>query len=436
MTHFSIVRRSRTTARRSTADRLGGTGRSAHLLVRMIGLLACFLLGLSAIPVAAAAPTYEAYLDVPTLNGDGAAGGGLNPVVPLDESILREALDQARADGVAPQRYATLLHQYWLVVATRNAAIDLAAWDPARGVRANQNTFSQVYVNYFRLANQHPEFWWAGLAGIAGGSFASGFFDLSDIGAVLDVSGIHQLGGAVADLLRCTPEELVRKVPADIRLLATEGSRLSAEDVAWYQTRLMIMQKHIFTDLVPMHEAYVALGMPGIDEMYAAGVIDADIHAAWQSIDSHTRGGYEEALVRMTDREQNRIIADQWDATSAGRGTIGRVLTYVTTVAGKPAVPGVRAPGVFAPATVRADVAGRTLALRTPLPDFNWADRDTRWTYITGDLVPRHIDMESDPPFAAAVLGESFWNKLAHGRMIQRLPELIADMTTQWQIGE
>lgn len=105
-------------------------------------------------------------------------------------------------------------------------------------------------------------------------------------------------------------------------------------------------------------------------------------------------------------------------------------------MAGKPAVPGVRAPAMFAPATVRADVGGRTLALRTPPPDFTWADRDDRWTCITGDLVPRHVGMESNPPFTAAVLGESFWNKLAHGRMIVRLPDLIADMTTQWQIGE
>ncbi|WP_328403607.1 hypothetical protein [Nocardia sp. NBC_00403] len=448
MTHLSTARTIGTTDRPSAGGRSGGSdrpglmnrlssaGHRARPFARVVGLFACLVVGFTTIPAAHAAPAYEAYLDLPTINGDGGAGGGLNPVVPLDEPALRAALDEARADEVAPQRYATLLHQYWLVVSTRNAAIDLATWNPARGVRANQNTFNLVYVNYFRLANQHPEFWWAGLAGIAGGSFASGFFDLDDIGGVLDVPGIHQFGNAVADLLRATPEELVRKVPADIRLLATEGARLSAEDLAWYQTRLMIMQKHIFTDLVPMHEAYVALGMAGIDEMYAAGVIDADIRAAWQSIDSHTPGGYEDALVRMTDREQNRVIADQWDATSAGRGTIGRVLTYMSTVVGKPAVPGVLAPGVFAPATVRADVGGRTVALRTPLPDFNWADRDTRWAYITGDLVPRHVDMERNPPFAAAWLGESFWNKLARGRMIQRIPELIADMTTQWRIGE
>ncbi|MFI6168564.1 hypothetical protein ACIBCN_17430 [Nocardia sp. NPDC051052] len=415
---------------------LATAGRPARLLARIAGLALCLVFGFGSIPAAQAAPAYAAYLDLPAVNGDGAGGGGLNPALPLDESALSAAVEKARADGVSPRRYATLLHQYWLVVATRNADIDLAAWDPARGVRANERTFNQVYVNYLRLATQHPEFYWAGLAGIAGGSFASGFFDMSDVGVVLDVPGIHQLGDTVADLLRNTPPELVRELPADIRLLAEEGSRLSAEDVAWYQTRLMIMQKHIFTDLVPMHEAYAALGMRGIDEMSEAGVLDADIHTAWRSIAAGTREGTIDALIRMTDREQNRVIADQWDATSAGRAPIGRVLTYVSTIAGKPAVPGVRAPGVFAPATVRADLGGRTLALRTPLPDFNWADRDTRWTYITGDLVPRHIDMELNPALAPAVLGESFWNKLARGRLVPRLPELIADLTSQWQVVE
>ncbi|MFI9404381.1 hypothetical protein [Nocardia sp. NPDC052316] len=415
---------------------LATAGRSTRLLARTLGIALCLVFGAATVPAAHAAPAYAAYLDLPAVNGDGAGGGGLNPALPLDESTLSAAVDAARADGVSPRRYATLLHQYWLVVATRNAAIDLAAWDPARGVRANERTFNQVYVNYLRLTTQHPQFYWTALAGIAGGSFASGFFDMSDVGGVLDVPGIHQLGDAVADLLRRTPPELVRELPADIRLLATEGSRLTADDVTWYQTRLMIMQKHIFTDLVPMHEAYIALGLRGIDEMYEAGVLDDDIYTAWQSIAQGTREGNIDALIRMTDREQNKVIADQWDATAAGRAPIGRVLTYVSTIAGKPAVPGVRAPGVFAPATVRATLGGRTLALRTSLPDFNWADRDTRWTYITGDLVPRHIDMELDPALAPVVLGESFWNKLARGRLVPRLPELIADLTSQWQIVE
>ncbi|WP_330229614.1 hypothetical protein OHA40_26780 [Nocardia sp. NBC_00508] len=410
-------------------------GRSVRLFARAAALSLCLVFGLGTQQTAQAEPVYAAYLDLPSVNGDGAGGGGLNPLLPLDESILAQAVHEARTDGVAPRRYATLLHQYWLVVATRNAAIDLAAWDPGRGPRANERTFSQVYVNYLRLATRHPEFYWAGLAGIAGGSFASGFFDMGDAGIVLDVPGIHQLGNAMADLLRATPAELVGALPEDIRLLATEGSRLSAEDVTWYQTRLMIMQKHIFTDLVPMHEAYAALGMRGIDEMYAAGVLDDGIHAAWESIAAGTRDGYIDALIRMTDREQNDIVADQWDETAAGRAPIGRVLTYVSTVVGKPGVPGVRAPGVFAPTVVRVDVSGRSLALRAPLPDFNWADRATRWEYITGDLVPRHIDMETDAVLAGAVLGEPLRSKLARGRLAARLPDLLTDLTAHWQIA-
>ncbi|BDT90104.1 hypothetical protein [Nocardia sputorum] len=411
------------------------SGRTVRGYLRVAALFLCLVFAAGAVSTARAEPAYAAYLDLPSVNGDGAGAGGLDPALPLDESGLAEALRQARADGVAPRRYATLLHQYWLVVATRNADIDLAAWDPGRGPHANERIFNQVYVNYLRLATRHPEFYWAGLAGIAGGSFASGFFDMGDVGVVLDVPGIHQFGEAVADLLRATPPELARALPEDIRLLATEGSRLSAADVAWYQTRLMIMQKHIFTDLVPMHEAYVALGMRGIEEMYAAGLLDDDLRTAWRSIASGTRDGYVDALIRMTDREQNRVVADQWDETSAGRAPIGRVLTYVSTVAGKPGVPGVRAPGVFAPTVVSADVGGRSLALRVPLPGFNWADRDTRWNYITGDLVPRHIDLETDPALAGAVLGEAFLGKLARGRLAARLPDLLADLTAHWQIS-
>ncbi|GGN70238.1 hypothetical protein GCM10011610_09290 [Nocardia rhizosphaerihabitans] len=395
-----------------------------------IALLLSLVLGAVLAPAAHATPAYADYLDLPAVNAEGEFGGGLHPALPLSEPPLRAALTQARADGIAPSRYGTLLHQYWLVVSTGNAAIDLATWDPARGTAANAATFAQVYVNYFRIAAARPDFYWAGLAGIAGGSFASGFFDVGDIGTVLSVGGIHELGTAVADLLRATPPELVAAIPADIAGLAANGPRLTAADLAWYQHRLMIMQKHIFTDLVPMHEAYLAEGMAAIDEMFAAGVIDDDVRTAWAGIDGGTAAGRADALVRMTDREQNHIVADQWDVTAAGRDGMGRVLTYVTTVAGKPAVPGVRAPGVYAPVTVRAGGLG----LRMPLPDFNWADRDARWAYITTDLVPRHLDLAADMAHAVTVYAEPFPAKLTRGRMLGRLPELIADLTTQWQV--
>ncbi|UGT56704.1 hypothetical protein [Nocardia asteroides] len=388
------------------------------------------ILGALLAPAARAVPAYADYLDLPAVNADGEFGGGLHPALPLSAPPLLAALEEARADGIAPARYGTLLHQYWLVVATDNAGIDLASWEPYRGVAANSATFPQVYVNYFRIAAARPDFYWAGLAGLAGGSFASGFFDLGDIGGLLSVGGIHELGSAVADLLRVTPPALAAALPADIGALATLGPRLSAADLAWYQTRLMIMQKHIFVDLVPMHEAYLADGMAGIDELRAAGVIDDDIRTAWVGIDSGTDEGLADALVRMADREQNEIVADQWDVTAAGRGGMGRVMTYVTTIGGKAAVPGTRAPGQYDPVTVRAGALG----LRAPLPDFNWADRDTRWAYIVDDLLPRHLELCLDRARALSVFREPFQAKLDRGRMLARLPELITDLTTQWQV--
>ncbi len=399
-------------------------------LVRVAGVLTCLMIGLVTAPAVHAEAGYAAYLDLPSVNGDGAGGGGLNPALPLDPDTLRDALDAARAAGVEPRHYATLLHQYWLAVATRNADIDLAGWDPGRGVAANTATFTQVYVNYLRLNNSHPEYWWTGLAGLAGGSFASGFFDMGDVSSIISVPGIHQLGDAVADLLRGTPAPLLDILPADIRTLGTEGERLTAEDLVWYQTRLMIMQKHIFIDQVPMHEAYAAAGRAGVEEMFRAGVLDENAITAWREIADGTPGGLADAALRMTDREQNQIIADQWDVTSRGRGVMGRVLTYVSTIAGKAAVPGVRAPGVFAPTTLTAG----TMSLRAPLPDFNWADRDTRWTYITGDLLPRYLELCANPAVARPVLAEPFSVMLGRGRLFQRLPDLLADMTAQWQL--
>ncbi|MEU7766143.1 hypothetical protein AB0B25_13555 [Nocardia sp. NPDC049190] len=88
---------------------------SARVFVRVAGLSLCLVFGLGAHPAAVRAePAYGAYLDLPVVNGDGMAGG-LNAVPPLDEAVLSEAVQRARADGVTPRRYATLLHQYWLV---------------------------------------------------------------------------------------------------------------------------------------------------------------------------------------------------------------------------------------------------------------------------------------------------------------------------------
>ncbi|MDI9915981.1 hypothetical protein [Rhodococcus sp. IEGM 1379] len=401
----------------------------------LLSVLAGVILATTATTQAHAAPTESQYLDLPEINQDGTSAGGLNPTLPLDRSELKSALSSARNSGIDPSRYATLLRQYWLVVGAENANIELANWDPQRGLAANRTTIDDVYVNYLRMTNAHPELYWSGMAGLAGVSFASGFYDLGDASTILSVNGVHQLADAAAGVVAAFPPGTTSPLPSDLQLLITQGPHTDSGDIDWYVTRLLTMQKHIFMDLVPMHEAYIALGSKGIEEFERAGLFDDNISQAWQGISEGTPDSLADALIRMASREQNQVIADQWDTTTQGRGSIGRVLTYVTTVAGKPAVPGTPAPGTYAPIEVTVNLAGARTAVTAPLPAFNWADREPRWSFIADELAPSYITaVQQHSRETQAILANPFTEMSARGRLIPRLPDLLYDLTTGWEL--
>lgn len=389
----------------------------------------------AAAPVAAA-QAHVAYLDALVDNPHGEFAGGFASALPTDPGELRTALEAARASGVDPARYAALTRQYWLAVSARNAGIDLDQWDPALGLAANLDTVDKVYVNYLRLYNTHDGFWWSGMAGMAGMSFAAGFWDLADIGGLLAVPGVHELGTGVGGAMTGLPWELAEEMPRDVHLLATDGPTMRQADVDWYLHRLLIMQRNIFMDMVPMHEAYAAEGMAAIEELAAGDAYDDYVVDAWRMVDEGTPESLSEALMRMASREQNQIIADQWDATSAGRGDLGRVLTYITTVGGAPDIPGAATLGGFDPLTVRANVNGQPTVLHTPLPGFNWADREPRWEYIEQDLVPAYRSLVRDRPHEAPRhLDVDFRPEAEQNRILVRLPAFVGQMTSGWMMA-
>lgn len=405
-------------------------GVGAHVAALMVAVAMVV-----AVAPAAAARPHVSYLDVVEDNPRGEFAGGFASGLPTDVRELGEALEGARAAGEDPARYSALARQYWLAVGAANANIDLHDWEPARGLAANLDTVDKVYVNYLRLYNSRDDFWWAGMAGLAGMSFAAGFWDLDDIGGLLALPGVNELGAAVGGALADLPWELAREMPGDVHLLATRGPTVRHADVDWYLRRLLVMQRNIFMDMVPMHEAYAAEGMLAIEEMGAGDAYDDYVIRAWRLLDEGVRDGRSEALLRMASREQNQVIADQWDATAAGRGDVGRVLTYVTTVGGAPDVPGASTLGEFAPLDVRADVGGRPVVLRTPLPAFNWADREPRWEYIEQDLVPAFRSLVRDrPQEAPRFLNVEFRSRAEQNRLVARLPDLARQMTSGWTV--
>ena len=398
-------------------------------------LFVAVIMGVAAAPVAQARP-HVPYLDVVEDNPHGEFSGGFASGLPTDAGELGEALQAARAAGEDPVRYSALTRQYWLAVGADNAHIDLDAWEPSHGLAANLDIVDKVYVNYLRLYNSRDDYWWTGMAGLAGMSFAAGFWDLDDVGRLLTVPGVHELGSGVGGALAGLPWELVQEMPRDVHLLATHGPTMRQSDVDWYLHRLLIMQRNIFMDMVPMHEAYAAEGMAAIEELAAGGVYDPYVIEAWRLLDEGAQDGRSEALLRMASREQNQIIADQWDETAAGGGGFGRVLTYITTVGGAPDVPGASTLGEFRPLTVRADVGAQPTVVRTPLPAFNWADREPRWEYIEQDLVPAFRSLVRDrAEEAPRYLDVGFRQRAEQNRILVRLPVFVGQMTSGWMVG-
>lgn len=427
---------------------VGGIRVGATALVVVVtvaaGLMPAVTLdGPAGAPVARAAPTAPPASGAATTldrsavenNPHGELGGGFSWDLPVDSATLRPMLEQARASGAPPASYGLLTRQYWLAVGAENTGIDLQQWIPEEGLAANLETVDKVYINYLRLANSGQDFYWAGMAGLAGMSFAAGFWDLDMVGDLLTVPFVHELGTATGGALAGLPWELAREMPADVHLLATVGPTLTRADIDWYLHRLLVMQRHIFMDMIPMHEAYAAEGLPAIEELAASGNYDDYVVDAWRMLNSGEPEALAEALLRMASREQNQVIADQWDATAAGRGDVGRVLTYITTVGGSPDVPGARSLGRFRPLTVHAEVNGQPMAVHTPLPAFNWADREPRWEYIEQDLVPRHRELVQDRPAEAdRVLGVVFRDRAEQNQILQRLLPFVSEMTSGWAV--
>lgn len=402
------------------------------VLVALLGVLAWA----GPAPNVAHATGYAGLLDITPANAAAESIGGLDPRLPTDSAALGAALAAARSDGVAPSRYSVLLQQYWLARGSEASGIDLAGWDPNAGLIANAAVVDRVYENYGRYQLQRAELYWSGMAGLAGGSFAAGFWDL-DLGrTVLGVDAVHTLGNAVASTVRGLPGEATTLLPPDPRTLATVGPAMTAGDLDWYQKRLLMMQKHIYFDMVPMHEAYLSDGRGAVEEMAAAGLLDENAEIAWNGIFSGTAAGYADALFRMASREQNQIIADQWDVTSAARDGVGRALTYATTLAAQPSVPGARAPGQVSPMAVTGDVNGADYRLRTPLPGFNWADREPRWQYIVSDIASSYQRLaEGRPGELRALLAIPFRDFVVGQRVLRRVPDLARDMSTGWELS-
>ncbi|WP_045537521.1 hypothetical protein ACE11G_17360 [Gordonia sp. PS3] len=344
-------------------------------------------------PPASAAGELDRYLDLPLVNRHADHGpGGVNPALPTDPKVLKNLLDEARERGVAPTSYQALLLQYWLADTTVAAGIDLKSWNPRAGVTANRGNLTKSYQFYKNLQLKHRELQWAGMGGLVGADFGGGLLDFELATDVYEFTRLAPVANAiVTETNRAFGPTMIDKLPKGLRALARVGATLTPADLQYVQGSILVMQKNIFSDLMPMHRAYVTGGLSALREMYRAGLFPADVMKAWEDVASKTPDGIAAGNARLLRREQGEIINEQWDTVRAYRGDVGEAMTYASTLAGSPSVAGVLPLRSYKPLKLTGTTPdGRTVTATVPLPSWNWSVFDERWDYITHELLPKY----------------------------------------------
>lgn len=350
------------------------------------------------------------------------------PPLGTPSETLNRVLDIARRMGVDPKTYADVLQQYYVTKAAEKAGIDLTTWDVSQGAEAVSDHYERTYAYYAQLMLDNPHFRWAGMAAMIGPSFAAGFED---------IEFFQTMARELAEKLGPIPDSAL---PFPVGLL-DDVSRLGEDELRFYQTTFLQMQKDIFFDASMMHEAYLEGGMGSIDELRQAGLLGDDpqqadhAYNAWQDIDTGRRTGDTELLNRGNEqllyREQFYTIADQYQDMKNHSPT-GEVMTYMMGLVGQPSIPGTHTLGeVDDPIHVEIDTAplipgvqGGEVTIN--IPRSNIADFDTRWGLIEDDTMPAYLDLlKNDPDAVEDILNQDVRERIDEMRLSERWPDIL-----------
>lgn len=337
------------------------------------------------------------------------------------KAAMDAAADSGLIDKNSPE-YADFLSDYWNNQAMLDMGIDPASWDTSKGTEANWETIRSVYDFYGQAYLTNPDLQWAGMANMIGPSFAGGFRDMAMLRDLAQQIADNPAAGIPVPVLDQT-EQLAGMTDAEIR---------------FYETSMLDMNKEIFLDQARQHQAYLNGGLDEINRLRDSGAIDPDTARAWADIDSGDPDRIQEGNTALLYREQNEIIADDYDNMRGHPG--GEAVTYMVTLAGEPSIPGARSyPEVF-PYTFSVESPGpenvpftnwdnptqfRT-DFTTGFPDGNIATADQRWELIRQDTLPAYQDLlATNPDRAAHIIGSDFDGRVDQYRPTNNIPQIM-----------
>lgn len=337
----------------------------------------------------------------------------------------KSVLDAAADSGLIRKNsegYQDFLSSYWNQRAMLDMGIDLADWDTSRGTEYNWETISKVYDFYGQAYLANPDLQWAGMANMIGPSFAGGFRDMA----------------MLRDLAQQITDNPASDVPLPVLDQLEQLAGMTDNEIRFYETSMLDMNKEIFLDQARQHQAYMDGGIDEINRLRDSGVIDYATASAWAQIDSGDPELVREGNTTLLHREQNEIIADDYDNMRSHPG--GEAVTYMVTLAGEPSIPGARSyPEVF-PYTFTVESPGpenvpftnwdnptqfRT-DFTTGFPDGNIADADQRWQLIRQDTLPAYQNLlATDPERAAQIISSDFDGRVEQYRPTHNIPGIM-----------
>jgi uncharacterized protein YukE len=337
------------------------------------------------------------------------------------KAAMDAAADSGLIDKKSPE-YSDFLSTYWNQQAMRDMGIDPAAWDTSKGTEYNWETIKKVYDFYGQAYLSNPDLQWAGMANMIGPSFAGGFKDMA----------------MMRDLAEQIADNPASDLPLPVLDQIEQLAGMTDQEIKFYEVSMLDMNKEIFLDQARQHQAYLNGGLDEINRLRDSGAIDPGTAQSWAQIDSGDPALVREGNTSLLYREQNEIIADDYDAMRSHPG--GEAVTYMVTLAGEPSIPGAKSyPEVFpykfsvespgpenVPFTNWDNPTQFRTDFTTGFPDGNIANADQRWALIGQDTLPAYQNLlATDPERAQQIIGSDFNDRVDQYRPTNNIPGIM-----------
>ncbi|MFF5260377.1 DUF2515 family protein [Actinomadura viridis] len=292
-------------------------------------------------------------------------------------------------------------------------------WDPSRGLSCNDHNVVTVYRYYADLYLRNPELQWAGMASLAGGLVYGGMQDLH----VLRKMSRDAREEVLRQRFPMMPNELIAAIAG-----ATEA------ELEFFEDKFVAMHKQIFRDLGWQHLAYDRGGIQEIRRLADEGQIPRATLEAWEDIASGDPRRVSRGNEALLYREQKTILQDDYDEMKNHHGLLGLAVTYMMGQTSESPIPGGRPFRDVVNELATVDLPDQIcltpwgpcqsipvddITLRAPIATGNIATFDSRWKWISEDMLPRYQELlRTDPDRIRREVRRQPGDRAAEGRLI------------------